>query len=600
MIQTNNQAKHSPVVSTIGHLRHSSKILRADLCLRKGGNGVQMAADCDGLHTWKSIRGHAQPVNKSSQEEFGLQIAKREAFKYYQLTGRKLLLISNDQTGDTSTGQCREDTGNKSRHGELRNVTTATRADLAEHTDLGTERTDVTKTTKRVCGDETRTRREGGVLGVRIDEGGEGNKLVSDDLDTNETTDEQQVLALARYTEQERNRVKKVSENKLKGEIVLSIKVDVAAPPGKKTVDQVQERNDTQECANDHTSDLKTKPSTVGESVQSVGSLVLVVIGNDDASSGKRLLGFGVTELGQSKRGGDTHNTRGDESLRVQSHANVSDQDRTSNGSETRAHDLVELGHRQMGNERLDQHSRFTLTDERRSRSDDGLSTRNLHGPEEEDGKLADEPLNQTPVVHQLDDRNEEDDRRDDTEEEEGLISNVRSSEESDTLPGKSKKQASKQGNEAEDVVSDASPQNEKGDDKLDEHADDDSVPVDRLPVAGGEPEHEDEHTQTEERDDTVDTGVVLAFLAGHGSNNDDGDGKRSTGRHTQLLGNEHSNSDSSVLPQPVHRLGDDGDGNMARDEANHNRQPEQERNDPVLVLAMDDNRRNPPSKNVS
>ena len=125
-------------------------------------------------------------------------------------------------------------------------------------------------------------------------------------------------------------------------------------------------------------------------------------------------------------------------------------------------------------------------------------------------------------------------------------------------------------------------------------------MPVDRLLVARSEPEREDEHSQTEERNSTVGACVVLALLASHRTNDDDRDGKSSTSRDTHLLGNERSSPDSGVVPDPVHRLCDDGDRNMARDEADHDRQPEQERNDPVLVMTMHNDRRNPPSKVVS
>lgn len=599
---------------------------------------MQKAADCAGLHTWISIRAHALPFTRCSHRKnriarverllhgpllyfigytlicrrltlhFGssIEVSQHQtsrAFRHPLRTARELRLVSNDETGDTGTGQCREDTRHKSRHSETRNITATTRADLAEHTDLGTERTDVTETAKCVSGDKTGSGGKGVVVRVGVVarlEHGEGNELVGDDLDTNETTDEEQVLALARYTEQESNGVEDVSEDELKGEVVLAVEVDVAAPPGEETVNQTQESNNTQECANDHTGDLKTKPSAVGEGVKSVGSLVLIVIGNDDASSGEGLLRFGVAEFGQSKRSWDTHDTGGDESLGVQSHSDVGNEDRTSNGSETRAHDLVELGHGQVGNERLDQHGRFTLTDKRRSGSDNSLGTGDLHRPEEEDSELADEPLDKSPVVHELDDRHEEDNRRDNAEEEEGVLGDIRGGKEGDTLFGKSKELTSKLRDEAEDVVTNASSQNKEGDDELNQHTDDDGVPVDRLSVARSGPEGEDEHGQTKERNSTVGAGVVLALLTGHGTNDDDGNGKRGASRSAQLRRNHLSDPDSGVVPDPVHGLCDDGDGDVARDDADHDGQPEQERNDPVLVVAVQDDRRDPPSNTVS
>ena len=78
----------------------------------------------------------------------------------------------------------------------------------------------------------------------------------------------------------------------------------------------------------------------------------------------------------------------------------------------------MHLGHGKVGDERLDQHGGFTLTDERRRRSDDCLGTRYSHGPEEEDGEFANEPLEDAPVVQELDEGDEEDDGRDNTEHE--------------------------------------------------------------------------------------------------------------------------------------------------------------------------------------
>ncbi|XPS80098.1 hypothetical protein M3J09_012060 [Ascochyta lentis] len=253
-----------------------------------------------------------------------------------------------------------------------------------------------------------------------------------------------------------------------------------------------------------------------------------------------------------------------------------------------------------MRNEWLDQHGGFTLTDERRSRSDDSLGTRDAHGPEEEDGELADEPLDETPVVQELHERNEEDDGGDDTSEEPTLCWHSRICEEDDTVVGEPEEQTGKLRDEVEDVETNAGSQHEKGDDELSQHSNDDGVPVDHLLVAGGQPEGEDEDSQTEEGDGTVGTRVVLALLTSHGTDDDDSNGKGSASGNTHLLGDELSDSDSSVVPDPVHWLGDDGDGDVARDQADHDGQPEQKRNDPVLVIAVHDDRRNPPSNVVS
>ena len=67
--------------------------------------------------------------------------------------------------------------------------------------------------------------------------------------------------------------------------------------------------------------------------------------------------------------------------------------------SETRTHNLMKLSLRQMSNERLDQHRRFSLSDEWRGGSNNRFASRNSHGPEEEDGELLNKPLEGAPIV---------------------------------------------------------------------------------------------------------------------------------------------------------------------------------------------------------
>ena len=178
---------------------------------------------------------------------------------------------------------------------------------------MRTERTDVTETAESVGGNDTGSGRQGVVLGCWViggDKGCESDELVGDDLDTDKTADEEDVLALARYTEEECDGVEDVAEDELQSKVVLAIEVDVASPPSQKTVNHVQERNDTQKRRNDHTGDLKTEPSTVGKCVERVRCLVLLVVWNHNAAGGQSLLLFGVTKLAESERGGDTHNAR--------------------------------------------------------------------------------------------------------------------------------------------------------------------------------------------------------------------------------------------------------------------------------------------------
>ena len=72
----------------------------------------------------------------------------------------------------------------------------------------------------------------------------------------------------------------------------------------------------------------------------------------------------------------------------------------------------MELCLSQMSDEWLDQHCRFALPNERRCCGNDCFGARNPHGPEEEDGKLLDEPLERTPIVQELHKGNEKDNGR--------------------------------------------------------------------------------------------------------------------------------------------------------------------------------------------
>lgn len=256
----------------------------------------------------------------------------------------------------------------------------------------------------------------------------------------------------------------------------------------------------------------------------------------------------------------------------------------------------MDLGLGEMGNERSDQHGRLSLADERRSGSDDSLSTRDAHGPEKEHRELSDEPLQDAPVVQKLYKGHEEDDGRENAEEEEGLVGNLGGRQEFGTLPGEAQKLTCKLRDEGEDVVSSLGPQNKQGDDELDQHANNDGVPYDLLPVAGSSPEAEQEDDETEQTDSTVRTGVILGLFADERSDDDDSNGQQSASRNTNILRDVAYEANSSVVPDPVHRPGDDGDGHIEEDQTKHDGEPEQEGNNPVLIMAMLDDGRNPPS----
>jgi len=179
---------------------------------------------------------------------------------------------------------------------------------------LSTERTNVTETAERVGGDDTGTRREAVVLGLWVLLGNklsESNELVGNDLDTDETADEEEILAFTRHTEQESYWVENVAEDELQSKIVLALESDVATPPGEETVDHVEEGDDTQKGGYDHPGDLETEPGTVGESVESVCGFVLIIVGDDNSSSSESLFRLGVTKLAEREmQGYSLHKTR--------------------------------------------------------------------------------------------------------------------------------------------------------------------------------------------------------------------------------------------------------------------------------------------------
>ena len=145
---------------------------------------------------------------------------------------------------------------------------------------------------------------------------------------------------------------------------------------------------------------------------------MLAVVGDDNTADCERFFSFRVAEFGDGEGGGDGHDAGRDEGLRVDAEADVGDQDRTGDGGEAGAHYLVEFGRREMGDEGADEHGAFALADEGGGGCDDGFGPGDAHGPEEEDGELADEPLEKADIVQELDEGDEEDDSGDDDDEE--------------------------------------------------------------------------------------------------------------------------------------------------------------------------------------
>lgn len=75
-------------------------------------------------------------------------------------------LGSNDQTSDGSRGQGRENTGNQGRQGKSRDVTATGRGQLAQNTNLDTQRANVAEAAEGVGGNELGARRHLGVVWI--------------------------------------------------------------------------------------------------------------------------------------------------------------------------------------------------------------------------------------------------------------------------------------------------------------------------------------------------------------------------------------------------------------------------------------------------
>jgi hypothetical protein len=107
-------------------------------------------------------------------------------------------------------------------------------------------------------------------------------------------------------TEEEGDGIENVAKDELQSQRRF-VDVEVLAPPGQKTIDKTDQRDDAEKRGDNSTSDLDTEPSTVGKGVQSILGLVLVVIGDDNTASSQGLLRFGIAQLGDGQRGRDGH-----------------------------------------------------------------------------------------------------------------------------------------------------------------------------------------------------------------------------------------------------------------------------------------------------
>lgn len=97
-------------------------------------------------------------------------------------------------------------------------------------------------------------------------------------------------------------------------------------PPGQESIDKGNKGDDAEQRGNDGSTNLDTKPSTIGKSVKGILSLVLVIVGDNNATSSKGLLSLGISQLGNGQRGGDGHDAGRHQGLSIQSQRDVTDE----------------------------------------------------------------------------------------------------------------------------------------------------------------------------------------------------------------------------------------------------------------------------------
>ncbi|TKW55004.1 hypothetical protein CTA1_13402 [Colletotrichum tanaceti] len=485
----------------------------------------------------------------------------------------------------SNAGRCqgRQNAGKQGRQCHTRDVASTARGDLGEDTNLRAERPDVAETLGHGHVGL-------GAAGERL----EGDILVGDDLHADELGDDEQVLV--GDPETPGHRVEDVAQDELEGQGRV-VDAEIPADPSQDAVDEGDEGDDAEEGGQDHAGHLEAEPGAVGKGVDGVGRLVVfVVVGHRDAALGQALLGLRVPQLRDGDAGGNGHDARRDEHLGVEAEADVAHEHRPGDGGEAAGHDLVDLGQREVGHEGLDQHGRLALADEGGGGGHDGLGARDAEGPEEEDGELLDEPLQEAAVVEQLDEGDEEDDGRDDGDEEPGAGGHLVVRQEREALPGEAQQGAGHLGDEGEDVVADARLEDEDGDDELGQHAADDGVPGDLAPVARRGGQQGDHEEQAEQGDGAAGPRVLARVVGDHGADEEDADGQQGGQRLVQPRGRQVVDPGHGVAPDEAQRHHDGRGRQPEGDDPDGDGEVDQERLQPAEPVALEDEADDPPA----
>lgn len=262
----------------------------------------------------------------------------------------------------------------------------------------------------------------------------------------------------------------------------------------------------------------------------------------------------------------------------------------------------MQLGLGQRGQKRLDQHDTLALTEKRRRRRHDGLSPGNAHAPLETPRRLPNQPLQGAAVRQHLGDARKEDDGRDHADHKPRHARDGVVGEEGEPLVGKAKEVGRAVGDEAKNGIADFGAEDEERDEELEVEADQDRVPADLASVPRGQPEQPDRERQPGKTDPAVGGIVVVEIGLDKDDGGDEGDEdepacEEGPFRREGPFGRDGAPwADDGPVPEFGQRRGQAARGEMPEDEPGHDGEPDEERDDPVLVDAVEDEASNPPS----
>lgn len=472
---------------------------------------------------------------------------------------RILSLLGTEDTRDASRRAGDKDTSDQRQRSQSGNSTTTAGSQTGKYTNVDTERTDVTKTGKHEVGDQNRSVRQGVGRGLDLGQVGVSDELVGNDLGGKELSDAKE-LGLG-DTHAPAEWVEDVTEDESEGEVVDGPEV---ADVGEQTVDGVKERDNAEHVAEDESGNADTEPSTVGEGVERVNSISLLVELDVDGTGGDGGLGLGNNHLGSSNRGGDRHDGSSDQVSGRDTHLNVGEEDGTGNSGETRSQDLEDLGVGHEVQEALNKNSVLTLTDERRSSSDDSFGTGDTHQLEEEPSELANGPRHNAEVRKQDDKGNEEDDRGKSVDEEVVLTSEITPEEGGTTNLTLSDQVGSSESEPPGNAEEGASLEDEETDDHLKTQTGEDGLELDSRATSRDEVEEAVDDKETKKRASTVGVARLGDFLDTESTTKVDSEESEPAKTNLSVVGNLAPGVGDAVGPENLDGVGERSLGNVA------------------------------------